>query len=361
MAHTALAKALTQSGSLRSTGRIVGNLSLRRAATTKASPPCPSTRRVGVIAGAPVQASNCITAYRKRLSRDKPHRPAQSSLLRLYSAMANNDDNNNTVNNNSSNSTEADPAAAEKLLRDMPDSLQGLGEAVTMEDLKPSAPWGLAVYRTTYGDDAAWGRMRDALSGAVAKGLELYGCTDSLLPRLSHASIEDRATLGGAGVRDIRRHFTAWAAEELRRNWRVGETPPTEEEARRAGMGGAGYFAGTRYNYCLLVDEVCLESLDRIASPVVKLVKKDFYDEEEGGGGRSGVAASSGWEDGVTESEEEDVGWMYLPVADYVDCCDQLHDPEFWYNGFYVRPPLTFLNRDFASAPGFWRRDGHEV
>lgn len=94
------------------------------------------------------------------------------------------------------------------------------------------------MYRTTYGDDAAWGRMRDALSGAVANALELYGCTDSLLPRLSHAFIEDRATLGGAGVRDVRRRFTVWAAEELRRNWRVGETPPTEEEARRAGVEG---------------------------------------------------------------------------------------------------------------------------
>lgn len=361
MAHAALTRASTRLGSLKSTGRIVDNPSLRRAAATKAFSPRPSTRRIGVLAGAPVQASNCVTAYQHRLSRDKPHRPAQPSFWRLYSAIASNDDRNNNANNNNSNSTEADPAAAEKLLRDMPDSLQGLGEAVTIEDLKPSAPWGLAVYRTTYGDDAAWGRMRDALSGAVANALELYGCTEDLLPRLSHAFIEDQATLGGAGVRDIRRRFTSWAAEELRRNWRVDETPPTEEEARRAGMGGAGYFAGTRYNYCLLVDEVCLESLDRIASPVVKLVKKDFYDEEEGGGGRSRVVASSSWEGGVTDCEEEDVGWMYLPVADYVDCCDQLHDPEFWYNGFYVRPPLTFLNRDFASAPGFWRREGREV
>lgn len=274
--------------------------------------------------------------------------------------MADNDDNNNNVNSNSSNSTAANPAAAEGLLRAMPDSLQGIGEALTLEDLEPSAPWGLAVYRTTYGDDAAWGRMRDALSGAVANALELYGCTDSLLPRLSHAFIEDRATLGGAGVRDVRRRFTFWAAEELRRNWRVGETPPMEGEARRAGVEGPGYFAGTRYNYCLLVDEVCLESLDRIASPVVKLVKKGFIDEEEGGGGRSGVVASSGWEDGVTDSEEEDVGWMYLPMADYVDCCNQLHDPGFWHDGYYVRPPLTFLNRDFACAPGLWRREGHE-
>lgn len=328
-----------------SVSRTVGNLpvSLRS-----------STRRLKGSASAPMQVSSCITAYRHRLTRDKSHRPAQPSVSRLSSTRANNDDNN-------SRSTAANPAAAQGLLTAILDSLQGIGEALTLEDLNPSAPWGLAVYRTTYDDDAAWERMRDALSRAVASALEMYGCTDSLLPRLSHAFIEDRATLGGAGVCDVRRRFTLWAAEELRRNWRVGATtppPPTEDEARRAGVGGPGYFAGTGYNYCLLVDEVCLESLDRIASPVVKLVKKDFADEGGIGGGTSGAVASSGWEDCVTDSGEEDVGWMYLPLADYVDCCNQLHDPEFWHDGYYVRPPLTFLNRDFASAPGLWRREG---
>lgn len=278
--------------------------------------------------------------------------------------MVENDHNNKNVNKNSSNSTAANPAAAQGLLRAMSDPLQGIDEALTLEHLNPYAPWGLAVYRTTYDDDAAWVRMRDALSRVAANALELHGRADSLMPRLSHAFIEDRAALSGAGVRDVRRRFAAWAAGELRRNWRRGgeAPPPAEEEARRAGVGGPGYFAGTRYNYCLLVDEVCLESLDRMASPVVKLVRKDFADDEgRDGGGRTSLAAPPGWEDGVTDSEEEDVGWMYLPVADYVDCCNQLHDPEFWYDGYYVRPPLTFLNRDFASAPGFWRREGHDV
>lgn len=92
---------------------------------------------------------------------------------------------------------------------------------------------------------------------------------------------------------------------------------------------------------------------------MVNLVNKDFADEGGIVGGTSGAVAPSVWEDGVTDSEEEDVGWMCLPVADYVDCCNQLHDPEFWHDGYYVRPPLTFLNRDYASAPGFWRREGH--
>lgn len=285
-------------------------------------------------------------------------------MSRLSSTTASiNDKNNNNSNNSSSNSAAANTAAAEELLRAKPDPLQGIAEALTLDDLKPSAPWGLGVYRTAYDDDAAWARMRDALSRAAANALELHGRTDSLLPRLSHAFMKDRAALSGAGVRDVRRRFTAWAAEELRRNWRRGrETlPPAEEEARRAGVDGPGYFAGTRCNYCLLVDEVCLKSLDRSASPVVKLVRKNFADEGADGGGRSRVVVSLAWEGGVPDSEEGDVGWMYLPVAAYVDCCNQLHDPEFWHDGYYVRPPLTFLNRDFAPAPGFWRREGHKV
>ncbi|KAH8765935.1 hypothetical protein F5883DRAFT_644885 [Diaporthe sp. PMI_573] len=102
------------------------------------------------------------------------------------------------------------------------------------------------------------------------------------------------------------------------------------------------------------------ESLDTAASPVVKLVMKNFTDEKGGGGdgGGPGVVTHTEWKDGVTDCDEEDEGWMYLPVADYVDCCNQLHDPEFWHDGYYVRPPLTFLNRDLASAPGIGGRGG---
>ncbi|KAI2780881.1 hypothetical protein F4815DRAFT_468186 [Daldinia loculata] len=34
--------------------------------------------------------------------------------------------------------------------------------------------------------------------------------------------------------------------------------------------------SGTRYNYCLVVDDVCLESLEKMHGGVVKLLRKDF-------------------------------------------------------------------------------------
>ena len=343
MDHAALTKFLRRTRYLTSTCKVVGRMPMRREATTKVYLPRlwpqSSTSRNGVLDSASVRASNCATAHRHFI-KGKPCGLAHPSSTRPTSAMAT----NNGSDNNNNNSTHGESDATEALLRAMSDSLQGIGEALTHEDLKPSAPWGLAIYRTTYGDDASWERMRDALSVAAVEALELYSYAESLLPRLSHAFIEDRATLAGAAVRDVRRRFEAWAAEELRRNWRDDE-PPTVEEARQAGVESPGYLAGTRYNFCLMVDEVCLESLDSIASPVVKLVKKDFASEEDNhdDSSTSGVIAYSDWEDGVTGCEEEDVGWMYLPVADYVDCCNQLHDPEFWHDGYYVRPPLTFL------------------
>lgn len=75
----------------------------------------------------------------------------------------------------------------------MPDSLQGIGEALIHEDLKPSAPWGLTVYRTAYGDDAPWGRLRDALSGDGGRPRP-SSCTAAqtpCFPRLSTAFIEE--------------------------------------------------------------------------------------------------------------------------------------------------------------------------
>lgn len=265
------------------------------------------------------------------------------------------------MSNFSSNA--ASDAAADAALRDMAmaDPLDGLEEALANEDLVPTAPWGLAVFRTAYGNDAAWHRILNALEVSAIESLALRGRSD-LLERHQLVRVEDRAALDGAASRDVRARFTQWAAEELRRNWQSVESAPDEEHARKADSDGPGYFSGTRYNYCLQVDDICLESLEHMASPVVKLVRKVW----EGGQEEDTVAAAAeiyhdgqGVEEG--SMEEEDVGWMYLPVRDYVECCNQLHDVEFWDDGYYVPPPFTFLDRSRAHAPGFWRRQGNNV
>lgn len=59
------------------------------------------------------------------------------------------------------------------------------------------------------------------------------------------------------------------------------------------------------------------------------------------------------WEDGVTD-HEEDVGWMYMPVVEYVEYYNDLCDGDHWYE-CYVRPPLTFYDRSIENAVGCWR------
>ena len=62
------------------------------------------------------------------------------------------------------------------------------------------------------------------------------------------------------------------------------------------------------------------------------------------------------WEGGGTNSDHEDVGWMYVDASDYVDVQDQLQGEDFWPE-LYVRPPLMRWEEDFNRAPGFWRRN----
>ncbi|KAI6081053.1 hypothetical protein F4821DRAFT_250102 [Hypoxylon rubiginosum] len=97
--------------------------------------------------------------------------------------------------------------------------------------------------------------------------------------------------------------------------------------------------------------------------PVVKILRKkfplsslddeemtvDFNEEREESGCPVGF-----WEDGVTDHEEEDVGWMYMPVVEYFEYYNDLCDADHWYE-CYVRPPLTFYGRNIEDAVGCWR------
>lgn len=63
-----------------------------------------------------------------------------------------------------------------------------------------------------------------------------------------------------------------------------------------------------------------------------------------------------GFHDGITEDWEEDVGWMYLSVLEYVDRYAELHDIFCW-DGTYVRPPYISGFETEDGLVGAWRRD----
>ena len=85
--------------------------------------------------------------------------------------------------------------------------------------------------------------------------------------------------------------------------------------------------------------------------PVFKLVKRNWAPDSE-----VEEDEKFDWEGGGTNSDHEDVGWMYVDASDYVDVQDQLQGEDFWPE-LYVRPPLMRWEEDFNRAPGFWRRN----
>ncbi|TLD21139.1 hypothetical protein PspLS_09235 [Pyricularia sp. CBS 133598] len=198
------------------------------------------------------------------------------------------------------------------------------------EQRHPAAPWGMAVFRTDYGDDDAWRRVVAALQSKISDSLELYRRED-LLARHRLVLVEDRAALDGASVVDVRERFARWSLEEARRN--TGDDPVLDHEQ--------DCFAGVRYNYCLVVDKTCLDTIDRpgfTEAVLLKLVAKRHdegtepdYDEED--------RPHPGWDGGTTDNELENVGWMYVDAGDYVNVCHSLNDPDVWEDDFlYVRP-----------------------
>lgn len=87
--------------------------------------------------------------------------------------------------------------------------------------------------------------------------------------------MDDRSKFEGAGPEKIREHFNSQSVDELRRNWHADSEPATNEET--TGLAGSMnhlLWAGPRYNFCALIDDICLESLEEMSNPVVKPINK---------------------------------------------------------------------------------------
>lgn len=257
-------------------------------------------------------------------------------------------------------SQEVREAWALERLSQFADRLQDVANEINYRTFKPNGPWGLVVYRTAYSNDAAWNRMLDELHDSL-EGLPYEPAPN---PELYHRHrfeiMDDQSQFEGATIDALREKFSAWVRDEYRINCKDDQRPSDEElDADMAGRLG-NLSGGTRYNFFLVVDEICLESLDQQCGAVVKLVQRvegdadDGYSKEEIEeiGPRKEY---SEWEGGITEGEFENVGWMYIETSDYVAFQDRLVDAGNWEDE-YLRPPrLRFLD-GFESAPGSWRR-----
>jgi valyl-tRNA synthetase len=206
--------------------------------------------------------------------------------------------------------------------------------------------WGFVVYRRTYGNERQWQRMVQLIQTEVQESLTLNRRLDLLVGHQA-IFIEDAARLNGATSHIVRDHFQSWVENQLGAQ-NGGCESPADLELKIQGL-------APRYNFCLFIDEICLESLDYMSMPVVKVLCR--FSGVRGENERE-YTVYPGYEDGETEEEEEeeDVGWMYREVVDYCGIYVRLMEATDWYEE-YVRPPgLIFCDED--EFPGFWRKKG---
>ncbi|KAM3433148.1 hypothetical protein NHJ13734_006585 [Beauveria thailandica] len=254
-------------------------------------------------------------------------------------------------------SAEIREAMAQERTAQFADPLRKVASTINLDRFKPDTPWGLVVYRTAYGDDAAWRRMLDELQDPVTSLPYEPAPNPELYTRHRFEIMDDQSQFQGAAMQALRDRFSAWVVDEYRANLNEEHRPSVEE----INVDKAISLAGARYNFFLVVDDICLESLDQACGPVVKLVQAagheglDYSLSAEEIQERGPKEEDSEWEGGLTEDEFENVGWMYIETSDYAVFQEYLAEPENWEDE-YLRPPKLRSLDGFEDAPGSWMK-----
>lgn len=129
----------------------------------------------------------------------------------------------------------------------------------------------------------------------------------------------------GATHHEVRRHFHEWTQKSLQQRLRPDADTQADPWLRAAS-------ARPRYQHCLFVDDICLESTTQ-SFPVIKLLKGNWEDPWSVEERSEAVTAPEPWHDGITDYGEEDVGWMYMNAG-----------------GFYVERYLDFLRWEWDDV-----------
>ncbi|KAL5356420.1 hypothetical protein BJX96DRAFT_162465 [Aspergillus floccosus] len=188
---------------------------------------------------------------------------------------------------------------------------------------KPNLPWGFSIYRCSYKDDTAWHKMLHLIQQTMHESL----LESHIL--VIHNNIKE---LNGATSHELPV---------------VVSTPEVHHQLMEE-------HKQPRLNFTLFIDDICLEFLVHMHLPVVKILYKQWgnLSPEE-----RKYIIDPDWHDGATEDEEEDVGWMYMSVADYVETYDRFEWAHhgIWH-GTYSRPPQMIGYYGYPEMlPGFWR------
>ncbi|KLJ12566.1 hypothetical protein EMPG_12394 [Blastomyces silverae] len=220
-------------------------------------------------------------------------------------------------------------------------------ESLKDDKLKKDKTWGFVVYRCTYSDDDAWEEMLDLICSHMEGYLMMEG-GEEFWDRHELIVVDDRTQLDGASSHVVRDHFNRFVQNEMDKLPKLPESEREEEELLRKKIASA-----TRYNFCLFVDDISLESMKHMPEPVIKLLCREWgpLPVQEGE-----YTVHPDFEDGKTADEKEDVGWRYIYVLSCFEFYDKLHGPGKWAL-HYERPPYWSC-QSIHEVPGFWRRKG---
>lgn len=164
----------------------------------------------------------------------------------------------------------------------------------------------------------------------------------------------------GPTHRQVREHFLSWGLNDLKAKLHPDIDP--YEKYRSTRYHGPDYHR-PRYQYYLVVDDLCLESFEQAMDgyetffPAVKLKILQWwgptYEDKEGVDGEQGPESHPTDED-IDWWFEQDVGWMYI-VSDYADRYTSLSPGGRW-DRKYIRPPyFDNLSDGDAEFMGYWR------
>ncbi|KAF4556918.1 Hypothetical protein D9617_1g088000 [Elsinoe fawcettii] len=221
--------------------------------------------------------------------------------------------------------------------------------------LLPDCPWGFALYRCSYTDESAWQKLLDLTRRKTLEILQRLGSSE-LWSRHDMPVFDVRSQHEGHTAEQVRRSFNRWAAQEY--DQRAEDPRPlwqmTNPASKSMFLESGKYASAPRFNYCLFVDDICLESVKRMRRPVVKLLDRTWEplpDEEQSD------SIHPDFHDGTTGFLEEDVGWTYMHVDEYVETYDSLAGlgGRGWYTD-YIRPPGMYCT-DPEDEPGAWREE----
>ena len=109
--------------------------------------------------------------------------------------------------------------------------------------------WGFAIYRCTYGDDAAWDRFKDIITARAQKEIRELG-EPGILDELEWTIFDDREIFDNATAGFLREHFNQWKRDNCER-----------EQPRATRLVEVMLLKTPRYRYFIRVDREVLDSV----------------------------------------------------------------------------------------------------